>query len=87
MMVNSEDDIPMSSKGTGFLNVTVELLEACPIWALMPGTYRIVGSERSLPGIIRFVVESDELSGSGHELTCVVTDHGSIRKILVTSRK
>lgn len=87
MMVDNPDDIPWSTKGTGFLNVTVELLEECPIWHVLPRTYRIIGSERSLPGIVRFVVESDELTGHGHELTCLVKDEGSARTILVTSRR
>ena len=84
-MVDSENDIPMSDKGTGVLAITLELLEQCPIWHLLPRGYRIVGSERSLPGIVKFVVESDELSGHGHQLTCVVTDCGNMRTIMVVA--
>jgi len=84
-MVNDEHEIPWSDKGTGILAITVELLEQCPIWHLLPSGYRIVGSERGFPGIVKFVVESDELTGHGNELRCIVTDCGSMRTILVAS--
>jgi hypothetical protein len=73
------DDV---TKGTAFLDVTVEAF--APLVDFLPRAYRIIGSAANqYPETVRLLVESDELNGHGHILTCEVHDVGSVRTIVV----
>lgn len=64
--------------------ITGELLEQVMIGSFLPRSYRVIGSEKSdLPGMVVLVVESDDIAGHGHWLTCEVQDAGSTRTIRV----
>lgn len=73
-----------SRSGTGYIDVTIDLFGSVEIRSLLPGSYRIVGSERSYhPGTIRLRVESEELVGHSNRLTMTVHDEGSTRRVVI----
>jgi hypothetical protein len=74
----------MSEKGTGILSITAELLEQVSLRSFLPRSYNVIGSAKSdVPGVVLLIVESDDIAGHGHFLTCDVQDAGSTRTIRI----
>jgi hypothetical protein len=74
----------MREKGTGILPITAELLEQVALRSFLPRSYNVIGSAKSkLPGMVLLIVESDDIAGHGHFLTCETQDAGSTRTIRV----
>lgn len=70
-------------KGTGFLDVTVDLLLECPLLQLLPRSYRLIGADVGLVGCCRFIFESEHIKGDNVRLIAKIEDAGAVRTITI----
>jgi hypothetical protein len=69
--------------GTAIIDVSTDILATA--LALFPSTYRVVGSEASpAHGVVRLIVEGEDITGHDMVVSCEVKDAGSTRTIVMT---
>lgn len=77
----------MTKAGVGILDVSVEVLKDA--LHLLPSTYRIIGSRHAENGVVRLLLESDDISPDAGlvPLTCTVADAGSTRTVRIAAQR
>ncbi|MFC0245809.1 hypothetical protein ACFOLL_12665 [Falsochrobactrum ovis] len=66
--------------GRAIIDVAADILHR--VLVMFPSTYRVVGSEMNPAiGVVRLIVESEDLAGHDIHLTCEVVDVGSTRTV------
>lgn len=70
------------ANGTAYLDVSVDMLQQ--VLLLLPSGYEVTGSKDSaIDKVVRLTVCSEMLVGEDNHITCVVTDAGSTRRVMV----
>ena len=73
----------MDEKGTGFLDISAELLAEFPLLQMMPRAFQLVGTSIGERGVCRFVFESAEIRGTWVRLRVTVEESNFQRKLVV----
>lgn len=70
------------AKGTAVIDVAADFLSQ--LGSMLPSTYRVVGSEMNPSiGVVRLIVESEDIAGHDMIVTLEVKDAGSTRVAMV----